>query len=120
MVFLFAMLGCLEKSTDTAQPDTATQNFECATLDEAACLSASPDCGTIYGWPLEAQGDGFCNDESVFEQERSYAGCSASTSGLTVETVAGPPEGGSCWLFSSGSVPEGWVSCEGMIVGTCE
>ena len=118
-MILFILLGCAEKSDSGSSNDLET--IECSQLnDEETCLAAAPDCAAIYGWPLDEQGEGFCSDESIYEQERLFAGCTAMLSSLTVETTAGPSDGSECWMFSSSTIPEDWIDCEQLIVGNCE
>ena len=117
MFALLLGLGCGEKA---ANNDSAEAELSCADLDEEQCSSAG--CETVYGWPIDQQGETYCRDESIYLEERTYAGCATYQSALTVEVTAGPADGSECWLFSSGGIPDGWLECEelGLVFGVCE
>ena len=119
MLTMFLVMGCGEKTADTAGASDNV-NLPCAGRSEESCLDS--ECGAMYGWPLELQDGVYCLDESIYEQSEVYAGCSSMSSDMTVETTAGPADGSACWLFSSGAYPEGWLTSEELqlAVAPCE
>ena len=131
MIATLLLFACADKVEDTSVPsdsgdETPADGEDTETDAAPACSGLSEtDCGTagcpaIYGWPLDQQGDSFCYSEEIYEQGRSYAGCSSQSSALTVETFSGPSDGSACWLFSDGTILEGWVECGEQILWDCE
>ena len=109
MLLLSALfIGCSDetKSTDSATPPTT---LDCSTLDTAEC-SNQAECFSIVAQAMQRTDDGnFCID---WEAEMEDVGCSASSSALTVETYAAPPDAvDTCWYFRSETIPQGWVEC---------
>ena len=124
MIVLIFAFGCADKSEDPAglgdSGSVRMDELTCEQMNEAQCSSSA--CVTVYGWQLEQEGDLYCLDESVYMEERTYAGCATNQSSLTVEVTAGPADWSACWLFSSGAMPDGWLECEelGFALGVCE
>ena len=111
LLLTILFIGCSDetKSTDSATPTT----INCSTLDAAEC-SNQAECFPIVAQAMQGTGDGnFCID---WEAEMEDVGCTASSSNLTVETYAAPPDAAdTCWYFRSGTIPQGWVECAAVI-----
>ena len=117
MIGLMWFLGCGDKQADTSQGE---DSMSCEGLEEEQCLNS--ECSAIYGFELAQEAEQYCLDESIYMEEKSYAGCTMYQSDLTVEVAAGPADGSACWLFPSGSMPQGWLECEELqlAVGSCQ
>ncbi len=96
-----------------------TANPECYDLDVASCAD-DPSCTTLDGREITVPDTGGATCYNVGSPEP--LGCLPAGTGCTaVITLATPPGGGEpCYYFTSGCVPEGWVSCDAAFDGMAE
>jgi len=123
MIAFLLFIGCGEKSTDTGtdsdspningtqdSADSATPTLECTERSVETCLEDEA-CTYLSGFPLQDDGNGgSCVDWSI---EAEPQGCIAIETACppSIEFAAPAADSGDCWAFTSGCIPEGWVSC---------
>ena len=117
-MILFSLLLFIGCSDDTKSSDSGDSpiSLDCSALSVEECGNQT-ECSLILAQAMQGTSDGtFCID---WEAEMEGVGCTASQSSLTVETYASHPDAPeTCWYFRSGTIPEGWIECEGA-TGEC-